>query len=325
MEHAGFQHQALIYEGADEYLAGTVPFIEAALQKGEPVMVAVSRSQAELLARALGPASRRVEFAPMEEVGRNPAALLPFWRDFVAAGDGRPVRGISEAVWPERGAAGLEECHRSECMLNVAFADGPNWSLLCPYDACSLTDVDEVLEKAASTHRHISREGRTEPSAAFDPDPDCLGGELPSPLGRPGTLSFGLSELAEVRRCVTAAAERVRMDRREVADLVTAVSELAANSVMHGGGSGTLRIWREDGCLLAEVTDPGRIEEPLVGRVRPDISQEGGRGLWLANQLCDLVQIRSGAGGTTVRLHTLAHQGASPGSPGRPQFGLSNA
>ncbi|HET9675902.1 MAG TPA: anti-sigma factor RsbA family regulatory protein [Solirubrobacterales bacterium] len=325
MGHTGFQHQALIYEGAGEYLAGTVPFIEAALQVGEPVMAAVSRSQAELLARALGPASRRVEFAPMEEVGRNPAALVPLWRDFVAAGGGRPVCGISEATWPERGAAGLEECHRSECLLNVAFADGPGWSLLCPYDACALTDVDEVLEKAARTHRYISREGRTECSAAFDPDPDCLGGALPSPSGTPGTLSFGLGELAEVRRCVTAAAERVRMDRREVADFVTAVSELAANSVMHGGGSGALRVWREDDCLLAEVTDRGRIEEPLVGRVRPDISQEGGRGLWLANQLCDLVQIRSDAEGTTVRLHTVAHQGTSPGPFGSRPLGLSNA
>ena len=28
-----------------------------------------------------------------------------------------------------------------------------------------------------------------------------------------------------------------------------------------------------------------------------------GRGLWLANQLCNLVQIRSSPEGTTVRLH----------------------
>jgi anti-sigma regulatory factor (Ser/Thr protein kinase) len=100
------------------------------------------------------------------------------------------------------------------------------------------------------------------------------------------------------------------MDPGAVADLVTATSELAANSVMHGGGSGTLRLWFENGALLAEVEDRGRIEEPLVGRLRPDISQEGGRGLWLANQLCDLVQIRSGAGGTTVRLHLVAHDRA---------------
>jgi anti-sigma regulatory factor (Ser/Thr protein kinase) len=100
------------------------------------------------------------------------------------------------------------------------------------------------------------------------------------------------------------------MGPRAVDDLVIAASELAANSVMHGGGSGTLRLWRENGSLLAEVEDRGQIEEPLVGRLRPGIAQEGGRGLWLANQLCDLVQIRSGAAGTTVRLHVAAREAA---------------
>lgn len=323
MEHADFQHQALIYEGPGEYLAGTVPFLKAALEAGEPALVVVRQPQAELLREALGTDSRRVEFAPVEEVGHNPATLLPLWREFVEAGGGCPVRGVSEAFWPERGAAGLEECHRSEGLLNVAFGGGPRWSLLCPYDACSLGD--EVLERAANAHPFISREGRTERSAAFDPAPDCLAGKLPPPERRPEVLSFGLSELSEVRRRVAAAAERAGMDRRGVADFVTAVSELAANSVMHGGGSGTLRIWHESGCLLAEVTDRGRIEEPLVGRVRPEVHQEGGRGLWLANRLCDLVQIRSGAGGTVVRLRKLAGHGSASGPSDSRQFGFSRA
>lgn len=323
MKHAGFQHQALIYEGADEYLAGTLPFLEAALRRGEPALVAARRQQLDLLVRALGEEARRIEFTPMEEVGRNPAALVPFWRDFVEANGGGPARGIGESFWPERGAAGLEECHRSEGLLDVAFAEGAQWSLLCPYDACSL--ADEELERAACTHQHISREGRTERSASFDPHPDCLAGELPPPAGSSEAFSFGLSELSEVRRRVTAAAERAGMDRRGVADLVTAVSELAANSVMHGGGSGTLRLWRENGSLLAEVSDRGQIEEPLVGRVRPDVAQEGGRGLWLANHLCGLVQIRSGAEGTVVRLHALTQPGSSSGSSDSRHLGFSNA
>jgi anti-sigma regulatory factor (Ser/Thr protein kinase) len=200
----------------------------------------------------------------------------------------------------------MEECHRHEALLNLAFADSRPLSLLCPYDACSL--ADDELERAASTHKLISREGRTEPSAAFDADFDSLAGELPPPRVRPDSLPFGLRELSEVRRRVAAAGERAGLGASAVADLVTAASELAANSVMHGGGTGTLRLWRENGTLLAEVEDEGRIEEQLVGRLRPGITQEGGRGLWLANQLCDLVQIRSGEGGTVVRLHVFAHQ-----------------
>lgn len=306
MEHAGFQHRALIYEGADEYLAGTVPFLRAALAAGQPALAAVRKEQAELLRGELGDQAGMVRFAAIEDFGRNPAAVIPLWRDFVDQSKGRAVRGVSEIVWPDRNPAEMEECHRHEALLNLVFAEGRAWTLLCPYDACSLGD--DELERAATTHNLISREGRTEESAAFDADFDALAGELPPPAVRPDAFSFGLTELAEVRRRVSAAGERAGMDSRTVADLVTAASELAANSVMHGGGTGTLRLWRENGTLLVEVEDEGRIEEQLVGRLRPGITQEGGRGLWLANQLCDLVQIRSGGSGTAVRLHAHAHQ-----------------
>jgi anti-sigma regulatory factor (Ser/Thr protein kinase) len=317
MEH-GFQHQALIYEGADEYLAGTVPFLRTALEAGEPLLVAVRRDQVKLLRGELGDEAERIRFLPIEEVGRNPALILPLWLDFAGENGGRPVRGIGEAVWAERSPAAKDECHRHEALLNLAFAAAPAWSLLCPYDARALSD--DELEAAAATHRLISREGRTEASAAFDPDLDSLSGELPPAARKPDVLSFGLEQLSEVRRRVTAAGERAGMDPRAVADLVTAASELAANSVMHGGGTGTLRLWRDDDSLLAEVEDAGLIEEPLVGRLRPGLTQEGGRGLWLANQLCELVQIRSGGGGTVVRLHVPVHvsddaheDGATPG------------
>jgi hypothetical protein len=42
---------------------------------------------------------------------------------------------------------------------------------------------------------------------------------------------------------------------------------------------------------------------PLAGRVRPGPRQRYGRGLWMANQLCDLVQLRSRRDGTVARVH----------------------
>ena len=71
----------------------------------------------------------------------------------------------------------------------------------------------------------------------------------------------------------------------------------------HGGGRGTLRIWREPDALLCEVADAGRLDQPLVGRERPLAGQPGGRGLWLVNQLADLAQIRCFEAGSVVRLH----------------------
>jgi anti-sigma regulatory factor (Ser/Thr protein kinase) len=90
-------------------------------------------------------------------------------------------------------------------------------------------------------------------------------------------------------------------DRSE--DLVLSVHELATNSIRHGGGSGALRGWVERDAVVCEVSDGGLIDEPLAGRVQPDTDQPGGFGLWLANQLCDLVQIRSFGSGGVVRAH----------------------
>lgn len=307
MEDIGFRHEALLYDGPDEYLAGTVPFLQAGIESGQEILVAVGPEQTELLQCELGTRVARVRFVDMREVGRNPATILPLWRDFVDAAAGAPVRGIGEAVWASRSDAALEEARRHESLLNIAF-EGAEFDLLCPYDAASIGD--EILEKVAHSHPCLNREGHREPSALYEPRPDCFAGRLPGPGSLPEIFEFEVRGLGEVRRRVAAAAEQVGMSPAEVADVVTATSELAANSVMHGGGSGSLRLWSEEERLLVEVEDRGRIEDPLAGRVRPHISQEGGRGLWLANELCDLVQIRSGEQGTTVRLHVLDREAA---------------
>lgn len=306
MKNPGFQHEALIYEGSDEYLAGTIPFLRAGLAEDQPVLVAVGPDQTALLERELGGDAGRARFVDMREVGRNPASIIPLWQQFVDEHGGRRVRGIGEPIWASRSPAALEECQRHECLLSVAFDPGTAWQLLCPYDAGSLGD--EVLEKVARSHHFLCRHGQREESLSFVADQDCFAGELPLPAAAAEVLAFGLRELPEVRRRVAAAAERAEMGPGGVADLVTAASELAANSIVHGGGSGTLRLWREEERIVAEVEDRGRIVEPLVGRLRPRVSQEGGRGLWLANRLCDLVQIRSSERGTTVRLHALARE-----------------
>ena len=106
-----------------------------------------------------------------------------------------------------------------------------------------------------------------------------------------------------MRSGVSRLAADARLSAERTQHLALSVSELATNSVRHGGGSGVLRIWREDEALICEVRDRGRIDDPLAGRVRPSPDRLSGRGLWLVNQLCDLVQIRSCRAGSVVRIH----------------------
>ena len=86
-------------------------------------------------------------------------------------------------------------------------------------------------------------------------------------------------------------------------ELVLAVNEVVTNCLIHGPGGGVLRAWTGAGEVVCEVADGGAIDDPLVGRRLPPPDAEGRRGLWMVNQLCDLVELRSGAGGTRVRLH----------------------
>jgi anti-sigma regulatory factor (Ser/Thr protein kinase) len=295
-----FEHDALIYADADDFLAGTVPFLRDALEAGEPALVAVSEANTALLEGELGADAAAVRFAAMEELGRNPARIIPFWREFVDENGGGPVRGIGEPLWPGREAAEIDECERHESLLNVAFSPPPAWSLLCPYDARALGD--EVLEKVAHSHGAVCRDGLRERSSEYVAGRDCFAGELNGQPAGTEAFEFDRAKLADVRRRVERVAQQAGLSAPDAADLVIAASELAANSVAHGGGSGTLRTWQDDGRLLLEFGDSGSIKEPLAGRLRPEPTQEGGRGLWLANQLCDLVQIRSRPGRTTIRL-----------------------
>jgi len=71
----------------------------------------------------------------------------------------------------------------------------------------------------------------------------------------------------------------------------------------HGGGSGT--IWRDRLAIICEVRDAGRLDAPIAGRVKPKGEAGSGFGLWLAGQLCDLVQVRAFREQSVVRLHRL--------------------
>ncbi|HWI95441.1 MAG TPA: sensor histidine kinase [Solirubrobacterales bacterium] len=296
----GFRHEALIYEGPEQFLAVAVPFLSAALAGGEPALVAVRQANAELLRAELGPEAQGVGFVSIEEVGRNPARIVSFWRDFLAGQAGSSARGISEPVWLGREAAEIEECQRHEHLLNLAFPPEMRPSLLCSYDGSALPD--EVLDGVFRSHRAVLRDGSRELSSSYRRECDCYSGKLPRHPDDAETLPYNRARLAAVRKRVKEAAEQTGIGPLKAADLVAAASELAANSVVHGGGTGTMSIWREGNYLLIDFEDRGTIEEPLAGRLHPATDQRGGRGLWLANQLCDLVQIRSGALGTTVRV-----------------------
>lgn len=301
-----FSHEAMLYADETEFVDGTVSFIREGLAAEEPVLVVLRAPKIDLLREELDAQAADVHFADMAVVGTNPARIIPAWRQFVsdrvsARGRGR---GIGEPIWAERSPAELIECQRHEALLNLAFAGGAPWALLCPYDTEALHP--SVIDEARRTHPLVVKGQARAESATYrglDELAAPFGVPLPEPPSPTDLLAFGVGSLPELRAFVAAHAAAAHISAARIDDLVLAVNELATNSLRHAGGRGILRAWLDGETLICEVSDNGRIMDPLIGREPPSWGEEGGRGHWLANQLCELVQVRTFADGNVVRVH----------------------
>jgi anti-sigma regulatory factor (Ser/Thr protein kinase) len=303
---SAFRHEALLYRGLEEFVAETVSFVDDGLRAGEPVLVAVSGPKIGLLREALGDRAGDVAFADMAELGRNPARIIPAWfryvQDHADGADG--LRGVGEPIWPQRSGAELAESQRHEALLNLALADVDGLQLLCPYDLDALDAV--VVDEARRTHPYVRTGGWSTSSSHYRDDDGTAPYELPlaEPPSPSPTFEFDAHSLALVREHVERVAGAAGLDAARTSDLVLAVNEVAANSIRHGGGGGALRTWvTTDRGVVCEVRDRGHIDDPLAGRREREPGAVGGRGLWIANQLCDLVELRSSPAGSIVRLH----------------------
>ncbi|PRX98830.1 sensor histidine kinase [Allonocardiopsis opalescens] len=303
-----FTHRAVFYSGARQYTDAVLPFVRAGLAAGDPVLVAVPGPRLDMVQAALGGDAKRVTLVDMALAGRNPGRIIPWLlHDFItgAAACGRP-RIVGEPVWAGRPEREYPACVQYEALVNRAFADRPA-TVLCPYDAGRLPR--RVLADAHRTHPDVVNALPETRTAAYQGPEEVLAAfnlPLPEPSSAPTVLDFARDDLPELRRLVTSRAERWGISGDRIDDLVLAVSELAANSVEHAGGGGTLRLWRDGGGLVCEVRDGGRFADPLAGRIPPPPTRPRGRGLLLVHHLCDLVRLHADARGTTIQIHIAA-------------------
>ncbi len=300
----GLVHAALLYRHPEQLRLALAEFVRDAVAAQEAILVVLPSSSLEALGDALDAARDHLTVQDMSDVGRNPARLIPMLLRWLGEQAGQ-CRVVSESLWPQRSYAEASECLRHEALLNHALCD-ETVNVLCPFDAEHLDA--ELLAGAELTHPQLIDEAGARPSVTYgDPLELALGRnwpQAPAPA-EASELSFD-GDLWQLRHALAAdpLLEILAPERRD--DLVFAVNEAASNALRHGDGRVDARVWREDGRVVGEVRSTSTIDDPLAGRRTPEIDDVGGRGLWLINQVCDLVEVRSATDGASVRMHVNA-------------------
>jgi anti-sigma regulatory factor (Ser/Thr protein kinase) len=314
-DHAGtpaFEHDALLFAGLDELASGVRSYVLEGLAANQPAVVCLPAIELaavyETLTVDLAASEREmVSFHDTKEVGAHPGRLLSFWHDVATHSAGHGTRAVGKPTRHDANPAEIDETLRLEHLFNLQFSRTPGISLLCSYDTAAL---DEATVGAALQCHARRCHGATSTPVSERQWMDAtalLGGlrSLPEP-DQPVAVDIefdGDTSVSACRNAAAAEAQRLGFDARRAGDIQLTVSELVTNSILHGGGHGRLRMWSDASRLVIDVSDQGALADPLVGRIRPSVERQGGRGLWLVNQLSDLVRMRADADSTVIRSH----------------------
>lgn len=302
----GFAHSALFYQSDREYLDFVVRFAADGFAVDEPVLVAVPGDRLAMLGPGLSAAragsDAELRLLDITEVARNPSRFLAMERAFADKYADRPVRIVSQLVWPGRTADECLACMEHEALVNGAFKN-QNVRGLCLYDATHLHD--DVLAGARSTHPLLWKSGSAYRSNEYAPHEVLARCNQPLPP-HPGAVTYTVRRSADLRPARSFAADYagwVGLCKDGLDDLQMIATELATNSLQYAGGSCQLAFWRHNEHLVCEARDGGQLEDPFVGFKRPNASGTASRGLFLVNAMADLVRTHTTANGTTIQAY----------------------
>lgn len=299
-----YRHEAFFWRDPAGFTTAMAAFVTDGLAHDEPVMLALVPEHEGWLRDALQGDAAEVSFVDISRLGANPARIIPAWQQFLDtnAVRERPARGIGEPIWLARRPEELVECQLHEALLNVAIdPEIPFW-LICPYDAARLDA--EIIEEAHRSHPVIVEAGAYSGSARYggrDHVDLMLGSEFAPLDGRPLSIETTADNVDRLHAYLKLELYIAGCTAERAADLAVAIQGLARGSLHRGATSAEVRIWVQSHAVVCEVVDDTRVDDPLWGRRVPTEADDDG--VWLTNQLSDLVQMRSTPSSTTVRVY----------------------
>jgi anti-sigma regulatory factor (Ser/Thr protein kinase) len=306
-----YRHVGHVMTDDEELTPLVIPFLRAALEAGEPVVIACPEPLAGALAAALDD-SRDVQVLAADPLAqRPPDALATIARlvDRDLPGDGRRLHLVTG---PGRQGTDPSIWSQTEALLNHVLAERPidHLCLLSPTAPVGVADTESV---ARATHPWLLTTDGVVANPGFRPPAELLreaqSAAVPDPLEstEPTLVMVDLDDMRMLRRALTRVLADSALSPEAAQDFVLAIDEVTANAAEHGVPPVDVRLWCTPERLLCAVTDHGTaFDDPLVGYgpAHGDMAV-GGMGLWLARRSVDSLTAApadESGDGCTVRL-----------------------
>jgi CheY-like chemotaxis protein len=164
----GCRHEALVYSSTDELAAGTLPFMQQGLTRGDHLLVVLREAGRTVLREALGGDAAEIEFADANAWYQSPEHAFQRYSRYLADHfeDGASrVRVVAEVIWPQSSAtADVAGWKRYEAGISTALASVPV-SFICAYDTEELPAG--IVRDAQRTHPVLRTAEGARPSAQY--------------------------------------------------------------------------------------------------------------------------------------------------------------
>ena len=300
------RHAAGFYASRRHLVAQVEALVLAAFQRGEPVVLGLQPTTDVAVRESVGHDTDLVSMEhPEGPDGRSGQTLVAArareLRRIVA--EAGPATMITEH-WSRFDGPDGRFWTELDAAVNIALWDLPV-RLTCFFPEMPVHRA--VLDGARRNHPlvlvgdHLRRNpDHREPQEVLAESP------VPAPPGLRAPdvrMTFGLSQLVEVRSTIEKALRGTALARERAEDVALAVNEVATNAVQHGAEPAQLCVWSEPEGHVFEVHDRGTLKELLPGLRAPHPTERSRRGLWIARQLCDCLHVWVDDEGTKVRIH----------------------
>ncbi|WP_250032766.1 sensor histidine kinase [Paractinoplanes maris] len=312
----GPAHTALIIDSDNELLNTLLPELRRSAGRYDEVLLVIGRDTRTMLAEHLGDLGGALHWRDPSAFYQRLGFAYEGFRRYLAEqhAAGHRVHVIAEPDLAGGVDAGM---HADRAAAYLAYEAVCN-DTYAPYDAAVTCIWNQrhhltgVLDGVRATHRYLLTTAGRVPSPTYQGPERYLAGRqdlslqpAPADVDHEVVLTE-VADLSRLRAVLYPWADQHHFAGESADDLVTATVEVAANGLRHGAAPVHVRAWHGQDTLIVQCDDSaGRPIPATAGyrRPQPAGAAPGGRGLWLARQLADIVITDTAPGCTSVRLH----------------------